>query len=120
MTPSETKPVLVEIRNLTIRRHGEAILEDVAIDVARSSAHVVVGRNGAGKSTTFNLITGVLPTTGGSVRAALMPWFNDAGVAGWVMAVERGPRDHSSVLLWPTVIGGALAAGNACGGRMRG
>ena len=50
----------------------------------------------------------VLPTTGGSVRAALMPWFNDAGVAGWVMAVERGPRDHSSVLLWPTVIGGAL------------
>lgn len=50
----------------------------------------------------------VLATPGGSVRAALMPWFDDAGVAGWVMAVERGPRNHSSVLLWPTVIGGAL------------
>lgn len=37
-----------------------------------------------------------------------MPWFDDAGVGGWVMAVERGPRNHSSVLFWPTVIGGAV------------
>ena len=50
----------------------------------------------------------VLPTSDGSVRAALMPWFDDAGVGGWVMAVERGPRNHSSVLFWPTVIGGAV------------
>jgi len=79
VTATETKPVLVEIRNLTIRRHGEAILDDVAIDVARSSAHVVVGRNGAGKSTLISAMLGQIAFDGRIV----MHW-QGTGAIGYV------------------------------------
>ncbi len=71
--------MLVEIDALTIRRHGEAILEDVTINVARSSAHVVVGRNGAGKSTLIAAILGQMAFDGRIV----MHW-QGTGAVGYV------------------------------------
>jgi zinc transport system ATP-binding protein len=44
-------PALLEIDALSVRRHGEALLEDVTLRVRRGSVHAVVGRNGAGKTT---------------------------------------------------------------------
>lgn len=79
MTNPQSQPVLVEIDHLTIRRHGEAILEDVAINIARASAHVVVGRNGAGKSTLISAMLGQIAFDGRIV----MHW-QGSGAIGYV------------------------------------
>jgi zinc transport system ATP-binding protein len=49
---------IVEIQGLTIRRHREAVLDDVTIRVERGALHVVVGPNGAGKSTLLLAVLG--------------------------------------------------------------
>jgi zinc transport system ATP-binding protein len=55
---------LVEIEGLTIRRQGEAILDDVSIQIARASLHALVGPNGAGKSTLILAMLGQLAFEG--------------------------------------------------------
>ena len=39
----------------------------VSLDVAAGSRHAIIGPNGAGKTTLFNLITGVFPSSSGSI-----------------------------------------------------
>jgi zinc transport system ATP-binding protein len=58
MTQGADDPPLLEITSLVVRRHGEALLEDVSLHVRRSSLHVIVGPNGAGKSTLLSAILG--------------------------------------------------------------
>ena len=49
---------LLEIGQLTVRRHREALLDDVSFTVARGALHVIVGPNGAGKSTLLAAVLG--------------------------------------------------------------
>ncbi len=58
MTPGADAPPLLDITNLVVRRHGEALLDDVSLSVRRASLHVIVGPNGAGKSTLLSAILG--------------------------------------------------------------
>jgi Fe-S cluster assembly ATP-binding protein len=51
MTDGGDPNALLEIDALAVRRHREALLEDVRLRVRRGSIHVIVGPNGAGKST---------------------------------------------------------------------
>lgn len=46
---------------------GLPALSDVSFHVARGKLTALIGPNGAGKSTLINCITGVLPTTSGSI-----------------------------------------------------
>jgi branched-chain amino acid transport system ATP-binding protein len=49
--------------------YGRAhILEDVALEVGAGEVVVLLGRNGAGKSTTMKAIMGLVPPSAGSVR----------------------------------------------------
>ena len=49
--------------------YGRAhILDDVALEVGAGEVVVLLGRNGAGKSTTMKAIMGLVPPSGGSVR----------------------------------------------------
>ncbi|MFC7474867.1 ABC transporter ATP-binding protein [Dankookia sp. GCM10030260] len=49
--------------------YGRAhILDDVALKVGAGEVVVLLGRNGAGKSTTMKAIMGLVPPSGGSVR----------------------------------------------------
>jgi len=41
---------------------------DVSFEVGRQEIAAIIGPNGAGKTTIFNLISGVLPPTGGDIR----------------------------------------------------
>ena len=43
-------------------------MRDVTLHVERGEIFSVIGPNGSGKSTLFNLISGVMPTTSGTVR----------------------------------------------------
>ena len=57
--------------------YGRAhILADVAFEVARGEVVVLLGRNGAGKSTTMKSIMGLVPPASGEVR------FADADITG--------------------------------------
>jgi zinc transport system ATP-binding protein len=51
MTDAGGAPALLEIDALSVRRHGEALLDQITVRVRRGSIHAVVGPNGAGKST---------------------------------------------------------------------
>ncbi|MFZ4405823.1 MAG: ABC transporter ATP-binding protein [Paracraurococcus sp.] len=57
--------------------YGRAhILDEVALEVGAGEVVVLLGRNGAGKSTTMKAIMGLVPPSGGSVR------FMGAEIAG--------------------------------------
>ena len=71
---------LLEVRDLWVRRGGEALLERVSLTVARGALHVLVGPNGAGKSTLLGAILGQIAFAGrivahwrGDGRIGLVP-----------------------------------------------
>ncbi len=47
---------------------GLKVLQDVNLDIPRGGIFGLIGPNGAGKTTVFNLITGLLPPTGGRIE----------------------------------------------------
>jgi branched-chain amino acid transport system ATP-binding protein len=54
-------------RNLTIRFGGHAAVDDVTAAFRPGELTVIVGQNGAGKTTWFNLVSGQLRPTEGSI-----------------------------------------------------
>jgi zinc transport system ATP-binding protein len=79
MTDGGDRTALLEIDGLAVRRHREALLDDVRLHVRRGSIHVIVGPNGAGKSTLLSAVLGQIPFDG---RIA-MNWIG-AGTIGYV------------------------------------
>ena len=64
MTEPAEATVLLEIEGLGVRRQRERLLEDVTLRVRRGSVHVVMGANGAGKSTMLTAILGQIAFDG--------------------------------------------------------
>ena len=79
MTEPAEAPALLEVDRLTVRRHREALLDDVTLRVQRGTVHVLMGPNGAGKST---LIAAVLAQLAFEGRIA-MNWAG-TGTIGYV------------------------------------
>ena len=67
---------MLTVENLNAHYGRAHILADVALSVARGEVLALLGRNGAGKSTTMKAIVGLVPPTSGSVS------FEGAEVAG--------------------------------------
>ena len=59
---------MLEITNVSKRFGGLRALENVHLGLEKNQIHGLIGPNGAGKTTLFNLITGLLPVSGGSIR----------------------------------------------------
>ncbi|MFD0670254.1 ABC transporter ATP-binding protein [Cohnella sp. GCM10027633] len=56
---------MIELRNLTLRRGDRDILQGVDLSVKQGEHWTLLGRNGCGKTTVLEMITGYLfPTTG--------------------------------------------------------
>jgi branched-chain amino acid transport system ATP-binding protein len=68
--------VLLELRDVDKRFGGLQAVAKLSMSVMPGTIHALIGPNGAGKSTVFNLITGVLPLSGGEIR------FKDERISG--------------------------------------
>lgn len=58
---------ILSTSGLTKNFDGLVAVNDVSLDVERGSIKAVIGPNGSGKTTFFNLITGALPPSGGRI-----------------------------------------------------
>ncbi len=59
---------LVDLDGVTKRYGALVAVDNVSMQVAEGEVRAVIGPNGAGKTTLFHLVTGVVPTTAGTVR----------------------------------------------------
>ena len=64
---------MLSVRNLQARYGALSVLFGVDLEVAEGQTLALIGANGAGKSTTFNTICGLLPALGGEVALAGRP-----------------------------------------------
>ena len=62
-----TTPPVLEVRNLSVRYGLAQALFDATFDIPANSALAVLGPNGAGKSTLARAVSGLVPSTSGSV-----------------------------------------------------
>ena len=63
-------PARIETVGLKVAFGPVVAVHSLDLCVAPGSSVALVGRNGAGKSTTLRVLAGVLPPTGGDVRVA--------------------------------------------------
>lgn len=70
VTPLKTHQDIIAVSNLT-RRFGSFIAVDaISFSVQRGEIFGLLGANGAGKSTTFRMLCGLLPASGGQLSVA--------------------------------------------------
>ena len=58
----------VSVKNLTKSFSGRTVVDDLSFDVEKGEAFALLGHNGAGKSTTIDLILGLKAPDGGSAK----------------------------------------------------
>ncbi|MGR3794957.1 sugar ABC transporter ATP-binding protein [Vannielia sp. SX4] len=67
MTPDDTSKPLIELRGVT-KAYGPTIAnDDVSFAVRAGSVHALLGENGAGKSTTMKLLSGLIQPDRGEI-----------------------------------------------------
>src|SRR5260221_1666930 len=63
-----TRPVLLEMRNITKTFPGVRALDNVSLDLRAGEIHALVGENGAGKSTLMKVLGGAYSHFDGEIR----------------------------------------------------
>jgi branched-chain amino acid transport system ATP-binding protein len=58
---------VLQLKGLSKSFGGLAAVRDVSLEIASGERKALIGPNGAGKTTLFNLITGVFPSSSGSI-----------------------------------------------------
>jgi len=93
--PGADAQTLLEMRDVTLRFGGVVALDGVSFEIRQGEILGLIGPNGAGKTTVFNLTTGLLPTTGGTIR------FEGRDIAGLKPhQITKYPRTKSPVGPW--------------------
>ncbi len=74
---TSNRPEQVIARHIRKDFAGVRAVDDVSLEVRRGEIVGLIGPNGSGKTTTINLMTGLLPITAGEV------FIGDANITGW-------------------------------------
>src|SRR4051812_2166411 len=61
-------PLAIEAKKLSCRFGKKWVVKDLDLAVAPGSVTALLGRNGVGKSTTIQMLLGLLPPTSGTVK----------------------------------------------------
>jgi ABC-2 type transport system ATP-binding protein len=61
-------PITLSARNLIRRRDNRLVVNDVSLELRRGEVLGLLGHNGAGKSTTLQMLTGALPPHSGQIE----------------------------------------------------
>ncbi|MBE7940783.1 MULTISPECIES: ABC transporter ATP-binding protein [Ramlibacter] len=59
---------MLKLSNVSKRFGGLTVLTDVSFEVPQGQVFGLIGPNGAGKTTVINLVTGLMPPTGGRIE----------------------------------------------------
>ncbi len=62
-----TQPVTLSAQNLVCHRDRHVVVNDVSLELRRGEVLGLLGHNGAGKSTTLQMLTGALPPQSGRI-----------------------------------------------------
>jgi ABC-type branched-subunit amino acid transport system ATPase component/ABC-type branched-subunit amino acid transport system permease subunit len=93
--PVAERPPLLEIQGLSKRFGGLTALDGCSFSVREGTITGLIGPNGSGKTTVFNLVTGIVPGAGGQVRFdsrridQLRPWERPALGIGRTFQITR-------------------------------
>ncbi len=74
-TPASARragPVMMELRNITLRFGGVTAIEDISFDICEGEIRAIIGPNGAGKSSMLNVVSGFYVPQEGEI------WFRGA------------------------------------------
>ena len=71
---SDKNDIILEMKNITKTFPGVKALDNVNLKVKKGEIHSLCGENGAGKSTTLKMITGMLRPTSGKVLFNVHEW----------------------------------------------
>lgn len=69
------EPVL-KLEHVTKRFSGLVAVNDLSLEMPKNCIHSLIGPNGSGKTTTVNMITGVLPVSDGTI------FYGDTQISG--------------------------------------
>jgi ABC-type branched-subunit amino acid transport system ATPase component/ABC-type branched-subunit amino acid transport system permease subunit len=92
---AEPGPVLLEVRGLTKTFGGLRAVDDLSFSVREGTITGLIGPNGSGKTTAFNLIDGMMRSEGGEVWLAgeridrLPPWSRAHAGLGRTFQITR-------------------------------
>jgi ABC-type Mn2+/Zn2+ transport system ATPase subunit len=89
--PPETAPRVLDVRGVTVKFHGRAVLEDVTFWVPRGEFLCLCGPNGAGKSTLLKTILGLIQPDAGTIAVG--------GKVGYVPQRKGFDRDFPATPL---------------------
>ena len=79
---------MIELRGITLRYDGRAVLDDVDLTVEDGELVVLCGRTGSGKSTLLGVVSGLVPRfTGGDLAGDLL--------LDGVSILDRPPRERA-------------------------
>lgn len=88
---------LIETKSVTRTFGGLVAVSDVSMTVRKGQTKALIGPNGAGKSTLLNMLTGLLPVSGGEIHVDGLP---TAGRACYEVAAMGLARTFQNVQLF--------------------
>lgn len=103
---------MLSVKNLQARYGALSVLFGVDLDVAEGQTLAFIGSNGAGKSTTFGAVCGLLPAIGGEIAFAgrsILGMKPEAIVAEGLIMVPEGRRLFPSLTVEENLLVGAYA-----------
>lgn len=69
--------IALKVENISIRFRGLKAVDDVSFEVAKNSIFSIIGPNGSGKTTIFNMISGIYKPNSGAI------FFNGENLVGY-------------------------------------